>query len=109
MTQEAIEMLYSSGAFGCNSPQALINTLCYNNYLRFGLRGGKEQSDLKYGNVVLKKDTEGKEYLEFNTERRTKTRTSENPINRRSVKPRVYENLSAGAQRNPAYKLYNVQ
>ncbi len=111
LTQEELEMLYSSGAFGCNSPQALINTLWYNNCLHFGLRGGKEQRDLKWGDVLLKKDTEGKEYLEYNTERQTKTRTGENPMNRRSVKPRMYENLSAGPERNPVflYKLYKAK
>ena len=52
-------MLYSSGALIVyNSPQALINTLWYNNCLHLGLRGGKEQRDLKWGDVVLKKDTE---------------------------------------------------
>ncbi len=104
-------MLYSSGAFGCNSPQALINTLWHNNCLHFGLRGGKEQRHLKWGDVLLKKDTEGKEYLEYNTERQTKTRTGENPMNRRSVKPRMYENLSAGPERNPVflYKLYKAK
>ena len=75
LTQEKIEMLYSGGAFGCNSPQALINTLLYNNCLHFGLRGGKDQRDLKWGDVLLKKVTEGKEYLEYNTESQTKTRT----------------------------------
>jgi integrase len=111
LTKEEIEMLYSSGAFGCNSPQALINTLWYNNCLHFGLRGGKEQRDLKWGDVLLKKDTEGKEYLEYNTERQTKTRTGENPMNRRSIKPRMYENLSAGPERNPVflYKLYKAK
>jgi integrase len=111
LTQEELEMLYSSGAFGCNSPQALINTLWYNNCLHFGLRGGKEQRDLKWGDVLLKKDTEGKEYLEYNTERQTKTRTGENAMNRRSVKPRMYENLSAGPERNPVflYKLYKAK
>ena len=81
MTQEEIEILYSSGAFGCNSPQALINTLCYNNCLHFGLRGGKEQRDLKWGDVVLKK------------------RVS------------MYENLTAGSERNPVflYKLYKAK
>ena len=110
LTQEKIEILYSSGAFGCNSLQALINTLWYNNCLHFGLRGGKEQRDLKWGDVVLKKDAEGKEYLEF-TERQTKTRTGENPMNRRSVKLRMYENLTAGFERNPVflYKLYKAK
>ena len=97
LTQEEVKILYSSGAFGWNSPQALVNTLWYNNCLHFGLRDGKER-DLKWGDVVLKKDTEGKEYLEF-TERQTKTRTGKNPMNRRSVKPRMYENLSAGSER----------
>ncbi len=111
LTQEELEMLYSSGAFGCNSPQALINTLWYNNCLHFGLRGGKEQRDLKWGDVLLKKDTEGEEYLEYNTERQTKTRTGENAMNRRSVKPRMYENLSAVPERNPVflYKLYKAK
>ena len=111
LTKEEIEMLYSSGAFGCNSPQALINTLWYNNCLHFGLRGWKEQRDLKWGDVLLKKDTEGKEYHEYNTERQTKTRTGENPMNRRSIKPRMFENLSAGPERNPVflYKLYKAK
>ena len=110
MTQEEIEILYSSGAFGCNSAQALINTLWYNNCLHFELRGGKEQRDLQWGDVVLKKDKEGKEYLEF-TERQTKTPTGENPMNRRSVKPRMYENLTAGPEGNPVflYKLYKAK
>ena len=43
--------------------QALINTLWYNNCLHFGLRGGKEQRELKWGDLVLKKDTESKEYV----------------------------------------------
>ena len=59
-----------------------------------------QQHDLKWADVVLKKDTVGKEYLEFNTER-----------HRRSVKPRMYENLSAGPERNPVflYKLYKAK
>lgn len=65
MIQEEMEMLYNNGAFGCNIPQALINTLWYNNCLHFGLRGGKEQSDLKCGDVVLKKNMKGKEYVEY--------------------------------------------
>ena len=63
LTQEQIDIRYSSGAFGCNSPQVLINTLWYNNCVNFGLRSGKEQHDLKWGDVVLKIETEGKEYF----------------------------------------------
>lgn len=83
LIQELTEKHYSNGAFGCNSPQALIYTLRYNNYLRFELRCGKEQRDLKCGDVVLKKNTKDKECLELNTERQTKARADENHINRR--------------------------
>ena len=42
---------------------------------------------------------------------KTKTRTGENPIYRRSVKPRMYENLSADPKRNPIflYKLFKAK
>ena len=93
---------------GIHSPQALINTLWFNNCLHFGIRGGKEQSDLSWGDVVLKTDCHGKEYLEYSTERQTKTRPGDNPLNRRQIKPRMYENLSVPNERNPisGYKLY---
>ena len=93
---------------GIHSPQALINTLWFNNCLHSGIRGGKEQSDLSWGDVVLKTDCHGKEYLEYSTERQTKTRPGDNPLNRRQIKPRMYENLSVPDERNPisAFKLY---
>ena len=58
LIQDEMEMLYNNGAFSCNNPQALINTFCYNYCLHFGSRGGKEQSDLKWEDVVLKKKHE---------------------------------------------------
>ena len=42
--------------------------------MHFGLRGGKEQRDLKWGDITLKIDYRGKKYLEYSTERQTKTR-----------------------------------
>ena len=75
LIQEEIEMLYNSGAFDCNISQALVQQL-------------------------FKKDTDGKEYLEYSTGRLNKTRTSTNLV-RRLVKPRMYESLSAGPGKNP--------
>ena len=41
--------------------------------LHFALRGGKEQREPQWGDVVLKSDSEGKQYLEYFVERQTKT------------------------------------
>ena len=57
---------------------------------------------------MLKTDGSDKEYLEYSTERQTKTRSGDNPHNIRPVKPRMYENNAVPKERNPvaAYKLY---
>ena len=103
LTQQEIDTLYEKGAMGLNSPQALVNSIWFNNCMHFGLRGGKEQRDLKWGDITLKTDSRGKEYLEYSTERQTKTRPGDNPANTRSVKPRMYENLDVPPERNPVY------
>ena len=41
--------------------------------IHFGLRGCKEQKELRWGDVILKSDSDDKEYLEY-FERQTKTR-----------------------------------
>ncbi|RMX60667.1 hypothetical protein pdam_00021124 [Pocillopora damicornis] len=108
LDQEEIDLLFKKGVMGIHSPQALINTLWFNNCLHFGKRGGKEQRSLSWEDVVLKTDYHGKEYLEYLTERQTKTKPGDNPLNRRQIKPRTYENLSEPDERNPisAYKFY---
>ena len=68
--------------------------------MHFALRGGKEQRDLKWGDITLKIDSRDKEYLEYSIEKQTKTRPGDNPGNTRSVKPRVYENLDVPPERN---------
>ena len=94
-----------------HSLEALINTLWINNCLHFGLRGGREQRDLKWGNITLKTDSSGKEYLEYYTERQTKTRSGDNSLNTRPVKPRMYEINVVPKEQNPvaAYKLYTLK
>ena len=46
--------------------------------IHFGLRGCKEQKELRQGDVILKTESDGREYLEY-FERQTKTRTGEDP------------------------------
>ena len=52
----------------------------------FGLQGCKEQRKLRCGDVVINKDIDDKEHLEY-FEPQTKTRTGEVPRNQRQIKP----------------------
>ena len=58
--------------------------------------------------MVLKTGCPGKRYLDYSTERETKIRPGDNLLNRRQIKPRMYENLSVSDEGNPisSYKLY---
>ena len=91
---ETSATFYSRGVLGIHSPRALLNTRWMNNCTFFGMRPGKEQRDLCWGDLQLKTDSEGKRFIEFNKERQTKTRTGENPRNIREKKPQMYENKS---------------
>ena len=78
--------------------------------IHFGLRGCKEQKELRWGDVILKTDStsDDEEYLEY-FERQTKTRTGEDPRNQRPIKPRMYANNNAiSVDRDPVhvYKMY---
>ena len=67
-----------------------------------------EQKELRLGDIVLKNDSDGKEYLEY-FERQTKTRTGEDRRNQPPIKPRMYANNDAIAiDRDPVhvYKMY---
>ncbi|CAH3140317.1 unnamed protein product, partial [Porites evermanni] len=111
LTPEERDILFRRKEMGFSSPKALINTLWLNNCMHFGLRGGKEQRELKWGDVVLKTNPFGKEYLEYCTERQTKTRPGDNPSNVRKVKPKMYEQPSLPPERNPVfvYKFYKAK
>ena len=108
LDQNEIDLLFKKEVMGIHLPQALINILRFNNCLHFGIRGGKEQRNLSYGDVVLKPGCPGKWYLDYSTERETKIRPGDNLLNRRQIKPRMYENLSVSDEGNPisSYKLY---
>jgi len=68
LSDKEIDILYNEKVLGLSSPQALVNTVWLNNMLHFGLRGCKEQRELRWGDVVLKSDSEGKQYLEYSVE-----------------------------------------
>ena len=59
--------------FCTGNPRALVNTVWLNNTLHFGLRGVHEHVQMMWGDIELKLNAAGVEFLEFN-ERVSKTR-----------------------------------
>ena len=91
---------------GLSSPQALVDTVWLNDMVHFGLRGCKEQTELQWGDFVLKSDSKGRQYLEYSVERQTKTRTGENPKNQRQVRLRMYQNQTAESAERAPVQIY---
>ena len=87
---------------GTSSPEALLDTLWFNNTIHFGLRGYKEHR------VKLHKTASGEEYLEYN-ERQTKTRSGENTRDVPKVTLKMFS--IPGNERDPiaVYKLFAEQ
>jgi hypothetical protein len=94
LSDEDINTFYDQGVLGIDSPRALLNTVWLNNCTYFGMRPGKEQRDLCWGDLQLKRDSQGTRFLAVSRERQTKTRTGENLRNLRAKKPQMYENKS---------------
>lgn len=78
-------MFYLAG-----NPTAITNTLWLNFTMNFGLRGRQEHTQMQWGDVTLKKTTEGLQYLEFSSERLTKTRQGQKGATR-SFPPKLFE------------------
>ena len=99
--------MYEKDLLGTSSPEALLNTLWFNNTIHFGLRGCKEHRDMTWGDVKLHKTASGEEYLEYN-ERQTKTRSGENTRDVQKVTPKMFS--VPGNERDPiVYKLFAEQ
>lgn len=83
------EKLWNMGSLGSHSPIALIRTIWYLLSLAFGLRGRHEARQMRWGDVTLKKDSDGAEYLELN-ERLTKTRDGSMAAGSRAFHPKAF-------------------
>lgn len=109
ITDDEIDIFYSKRQFGIHNPMAIINTLWWNNCKHFGMRGCREHHDLRWGDIIMKKNVAGKEYLEYSCERQTKTRQGDTPLNIRSIKPTMWSiSEDMDDNRNPVaiYKHY---
>ncbi|XP_069830247.1 uncharacterized protein [Dendropsophus ebraccatus] len=63
LSERDIERLYATGAIGLHSPTALLHMLFFNIGLHFSLRT-LEQHALRWGDIALKSDPQGRKYLE---------------------------------------------
>ena len=79
-----INLYYEKGLLGNHAPYPLLRTLHKNHMIFFGMRANAEHRSLRWGDVVLGVDEERK-YIEYRTERCTKTRTGQEPRNTRQV------------------------
>lgn len=105
LNEDDIKVLYEKKLLGTETPDALLNTIWFNNTVHFGLRGCKEHRDMCWGDVKLCKNSTGQEYLEFH-ERQTKTRTGNNPRDVRPIIPKMFSVPSSEKCPVLAYKLY---
>ena len=105
LTEEEIKLLYDKELLGTSTPEALLNTIWFNNTIHFGLRGCKEHRNMCWGDVQLRQTTNREEFLEY-SERQTKTRTGENPRDVRQIKPKMFS--VPGSEKDPvaAHQLY---
>ncbi|XP_052217260.1 uncharacterized protein LOC127835057 [Dreissena polymorpha] len=101
LSDEEIQKLYTDNILGATTPKSLLNTIWLNNSLHFGLRGTHEQYNLRWGDVKLKTDASGNEFLEFN-ERQTQTRTGANASDARKIHPKMFASPELG-NRDPIY------
>ena len=82
-----------------------MKTVWFNNTVHFGLRGCKEHRDMCWGDVQLRQTSNGEEVLEH-TERKTKTRTGENPRDVRQIKPKMFRFREVKGSPVAVYKFY---
>ena len=96
LTREEEERMYTTGQFGYETPGALQRTMWWHTTVLFGHRGRQESRQMCWGDVTLKQDDKGGEYLEFQ-ERLTKTRSGGAASDSRSFAPKAWKN-----EENPA-------
>ena len=106
LSDSDIETLWEKGQLGSSTPDCILQTLWFCNTVHFGLRSCQEHRDMCWGDVILKSDENGHEFLEY-TERQTKTRTGANPKDNRALKPKLWANINK-PERCPVniYKIY---
>ena len=63
LSHDEIDVLFEKNVLGTSSTQSLMNTVWLNNIIHLGLGGCREHRNLRWGDAILKTDSQGKEYL----------------------------------------------
>ena len=98
LTQHDEDVLWSTNQLGDHSPAVLLRTVWFFNTMHFGWRGSDENCRTCLGDFHISKDENGTEFVEFCTERGTKTRTGAEWQQERAFNPCMY---ATGTDRCP--------
>jgi hypothetical protein len=77
LTQEEEDKLFECGQFGVSGPEVLQRTMWWFLVLHFGFRARDESRKLRWGDIQLQRNTDGREMLVWLCERGTKTRNGQ--------------------------------
>ena len=103
VSAEEEEILWKTGKFGRESPEALVQTMWWLLTQHFGLRGRQEHHGMRLDDFrILKADGGSLEFVEF-AEGPTKTRQAGLCSKSRSFQPRMFE---TGGERCPVYHYF---
>lgn len=91
LSPDMIEKMWENNVLGSHDPRTLQNTIFFYFTTTFGFRGCHESRQLQWGDITLKIDDSGTEFLEF-SERLTKTRTGAIGSNPRAFHPKIFAN-----------------
>ncbi|XP_041369530.1 uncharacterized protein LOC121383525 [Gigantopelta aegis] len=88
LCEDDISILYDKQVLGAANPASLLHAVWMNNAFYFGFRGRKDHVNLLWGDIELKTDPLGKEFLEY-TERNSKARSGcKQENNRKCIRSR---------------------
>lgn len=89
-----VERLWSEGGLGGGCPSQLQNTIWWLISTQMGTRGCDEHHKFRFGDFTIRADSEGHEFVEFSSERGTKTRSGETEkstnADSRKFKPKMW-------------------
>ncbi|XP_029643456.1 uncharacterized protein LOC115217879 [Octopus sinensis] len=89
LSDDDINKLWECDQLFPNTPESILNTLWWNNTVHFGIRSVKPHNGMRWGDVSLHVDNEGKEFLQFR-ERQSKTYQGDNLDHARNIYPKAW-------------------
>ena len=92
LEDEEVNILKEKQFFGTDNPQQLQRLVWWIVTNHFGFRARDEARKLRFGDIQINVDLDGKKYLEWDRERGSKTRTGEASCSHlRAFNPKAYE------------------